>query len=263
MVFLNRLGSSTLRTISTYTDLLGLWYDMVTRLLFNRDTRVNGPQLVNQILFTGVDAFFTITLIAISLGVALSTQLVNNVANIDVTSFFGTLLALSIKEVSPFITAVVIIGRSGSGFTTFLGNMKVTRETDALKAMAIPVIDFLCIPNFVGMVIATLALNFYFSSILLLSGLATINFLTGRPVYILIEQVFSHIVFIDIMVILLKCIIFGSVVATTSSYFGLHVKTIRIVPRAVFRTVVTSIIFILLANIALALISTFLRGFLL
>jgi phospholipid/cholesterol/gamma-HCH transport system permease protein len=256
---LNHLGTSAIYTVITGRELLELFYDMLTRLFFKKETRVDIHQLINQILFSGVDALMTITLIAVSLGTVLSMQLVDNVTNIDVTSYFGTIMALIAKEISPFLTAIVIIGRSGSGFTTFLGNMNVTREIDALKAMGIPAIDYLCIPNFLGITVSIVALNFYFTAIVMGSGLAATSLLTGRPIIILTEQIMRNFIIWDIFLITFKCLIFGSIIATISSFFGLTVKSIRIVPRAVFRTVVTSIILILMTNIIFFLCSTIIR----
>ncbi|MGM0443759.1 MAG: MlaE family ABC transporter permease [Fibrobacterota bacterium] len=251
------IGTSAANTVSTYFELIRLFYDMITRLLFNPETRIDKSQLINQILFTGVDALGTITLIAAAVGTTLSMQLINNFANIDITSLFGSIMILLLKELSPFVTAMVIVGRSGSAFTTFLGNMQVTREVDVLTSMSISVIDYLCIPNFIGLTIAMVGLNFYFSAVTIIGGLTMTHVLTQLPFSILISQIITQMHFVDVLLIILKCITFGAVIATTSSYFGLAVKSIRIVPRAVFRTVVSSIVFILLSNIALTLMSSF------
>ena len=46
------------------------------------------------------------------------------------------------RELGPLITAIVVIGRSGSAFAAELGTMKVSEEIDALETMAISPIRF-------------------------------------------------------------------------------------------------------------------------
>ena len=46
------------------------------------------------------------------------------------------------RELGPLITAIVVIGRSGSAFAAEIGTMKVTEEIDALETMAISPVHF-------------------------------------------------------------------------------------------------------------------------
>jgi len=57
------------------------------------------------------------------------------------------------RELGPLITAIVVIGRSGSAFAAEIGTMKVTEEIDALETMAIDPIHFLVTPKFIAMIV--------------------------------------------------------------------------------------------------------------
>jgi phospholipid/cholesterol/gamma-HCH transport system permease protein len=57
------------------------------------------------------------------------------------------------RELGPLITAIVVIGRSGSAFAAEIGTMRVTEELDALEAMALDPMAFLVAPKFVAMAV--------------------------------------------------------------------------------------------------------------
>ena len=64
------------------------------------------------------------------------------------------LVAISItRELGPLITAIVVIGRSGSAFAAEIGTMRVTEELDALKTMALDPVAFLVVPKFLAMAV--------------------------------------------------------------------------------------------------------------
>jgi len=57
------------------------------------------------------------------------------------------------RELGPLITAIVVIGRSGSAFAAEIGTMRVTEELDALKTMALDPVAFLVAPKFIAMAV--------------------------------------------------------------------------------------------------------------
>jgi phospholipid/cholesterol/gamma-HCH transport system permease protein len=51
------------------------------------------------------------------------------------------------------LTAIVVIGRSGSAFAAEIGTKKVTEEVDALRTMAFDPVAFLVAPKFLAMIL--------------------------------------------------------------------------------------------------------------
>lgn len=262
MELVSKTGRKALEFFATFRDVTALFYDMVTRMFFNKETHITRSQVINQILFIGLDALILTFVIAVGIGTLATHQLVDNGANIQATSLFGRIMVIIIKDISPIVTAIVVVGRSGSAFTTFLGNMQVTRETDALKAMGISTIDFLCIPSFIGMIISLICLNFYFSVAATFSGVYVALYSSQVPIVVLLSQILSELNFLNIIESILKCATFGIIISTISSYHGLAVRSIRIVPRAVFRTVVSSIAFVIFSNVFITLLFVYLKDFL-
>jgi len=248
-------GRSTIGKLDGYRSMLGIFYDTLIVLFTSKGRPVLRKQLVNQILFIGVDSLFINLVIGLCAGISISYVSFDNMDNWGASSQYGLLMVYSIIcEMAPLLTAVVVVGRSGSALTTFLGNMKVCREIDALKSMEIDVVEYLVLPAFLGMIISLIALNFYFNIVALIGGVFFAKITKGISFAIYTAQILDAFVWTDVLFTTLKSLLFGAIIAIVSSYHGLVVTSFRIVPRAVYRSVVTSISAILILNIILSVV---------
>src|ERR1700704_6660253 len=93
---------------------------------------------VSQALDVGVRALPILSLITFFIGLILALQSAYELRKFGAISFVASAVAISMtRELGPLITAIVVIGRSGSAFAAEIGTMKVTEEIDALQTMAI------------------------------------------------------------------------------------------------------------------------------
>jgi phospholipid/cholesterol/gamma-HCH transport system permease protein len=84
----------------------------------------------------------------------LAIQGAGQFAKLGATDLVANLVAFSIlREIGPLITAVIVIGRSGSAITAELGTMKVAEEIEALNVMGIDPVKFLVVPRLLAMII--------------------------------------------------------------------------------------------------------------
>ena len=68
--------------------------------------------------------------------------------------FVAAAVAIAItRELGPLMTAIMVIGRSGSAFAAEIGTMKVNEEIDALETMALEPVHFLVAPKFLAMML--------------------------------------------------------------------------------------------------------------
>src|SRR6202035_5844230 len=97
----------------------------------------------------GVRALPILSLITFFIGLILALQSAYELRRFGAMNYVATAVAISMsRELGPLITAIVVIGRSGSAFAAEIGTMKVTEEIDALETMAISPIRFLVTPKF-------------------------------------------------------------------------------------------------------------------
>ena len=86
----------------------------------------------------GVRALPILALITFFIGLILALQSAYELRRFGAMDLVATAVAVSMtRELGPLITAIVVIGRSGSAFAAEIGTMNVTEEIDALETMAI------------------------------------------------------------------------------------------------------------------------------
>jgi len=109
---------------------------------------------IHQALTAGVGALPILSLITFFIGVIIALQGAYELQRLGAMQVVASLVAISItRELGPLVTAIVVIGRSGSAFAAEIGTMRVTEELDALKTMALDPVAFLVVPKFLAMVL--------------------------------------------------------------------------------------------------------------
>jgi phospholipid/cholesterol/gamma-HCH transport system permease protein len=108
----------------------------------------------HQAMIVGVLAIPVISFITFFIGVIMALQGAYELRRFGAIQLIANTVAISItRELGPLVTAIVVIGRSGSAFAAEIGTMKVTEELDALETMALNPIDFLVTPKLLAMLI--------------------------------------------------------------------------------------------------------------
>ncbi|MDR0331010.1 MAG: ABC transporter permease [Chitinispirillales bacterium] len=260
MIAIKRLILGALRKLSglwhTACGMAGLLFDTVYAAF--RKGRTPNLSLMSQInrqmLYTGVEAFWLVGVIAVLCGCAIVLGTMFNMPKIGVGEYFGKILVVAVVgELGPFITSLVVVGRSGTALATYIGTMRVSREVEALEVMGIDPIQFIVQPAFVGIVGSVVCLNVYFITIAIGGGLAAAWVATGVPAGIFFDRILDALRFKDIFVSLLKSVAFGTIVALMSSYHGLCVRNVRMIPIAAINAVVGSMFFVIAANLVVSL----------
>lgn len=109
---------------------------------------------IHESMAVGVGAIPIISLITFFVGVIIALQGAYELQRLGAMQIVPSLVAISItRELGPLVTAIVVIGRSGSSFAAEIGTMKVTEELDALKTMALDPVAFLVTPKFLAMAV--------------------------------------------------------------------------------------------------------------
>ncbi len=109
---------------------------------------------VHEAMAVGVAAVPIVSLISFFVGVIIALQGAYELQRLGAMQIVASLVAISItRELGPLITAIVVIGRSGSAFAAQIGTMRVTEELDALETMALNPLAFLVVPKFLAMMV--------------------------------------------------------------------------------------------------------------
>jgi len=219
---------------------------------------------VSQTYFTGVEALPYICLIAIVVGALTILQTVTLMPKIGGGGAFGgVMVGVVIRELGPLITALFIAGRTGSAMATYIGNMTVLQEIDALKAMGINPIYYQIMPAFFATLVSLLCLTILFNMTAVLGGYMVVwsmkllipDFFSATLSFkVFIEKIFESLSFIDGFYTIVKPLIFGMFVSVIACYHGLIVsQDIREVPKATRISVVRSFVAIITSDLIMGI----------
>lgn len=164
---------------------------------------------------------------------------------------------LSLREMGPFILAIVIAGRSSSAFSAQLGVMNLTEETDALKTMNLSVFDYLVLPRVLALVIAMPLLVFLADAVSLFAAMLAVKIQTGINFTQYLERFYEYVGINNFWVGVIKAPFFGAAIALVGCFRGLYVKgDTESVGIATTMSVVNAIFWVILINAIFSIINT-------
>lgn len=204
----------------------------------------------NQVFFTGYKSLSIISIVSLSLGVIIIVQAITMLSHVGAEQLIGKILnTVILRELGPVLTAIIIIGRSGTAITTEIGNMKVSHEIQALESMGIDTLKFIVFPRIIGGMIAMTCLNIYFSAIGIGGGMLIASFVINIHLSKLFQIIFSNMAIADLFISFLKSIVFGAIISTIAVYHGFKIQMSPTeVPQAVTKSVVNAMIYIFVFN---------------
>lgn len=245
--FVDRTGARVLEFVAFFRDLAvitygGLKSPFVTR---TRGARVVWDILLAQVRFTGAQGASLAAFAALAICTLILIEAVTFIPDAGAVPHIVALI--TVKDVVPLLTALVIIGRSGTAISVELANMKLNREIDALVSMGLPLEHVIVLPrlagailSFVGMVIVGQA-----------AGLAGGYFIARMVIHLpfTFSALVQNVHFADMVAALFKSVLLGGAIAVICIREGLSVTvSAREVPQAATRAVVRSMTFSLVLN---------------
>jgi phospholipid/cholesterol/gamma-HCH transport system permease protein len=206
---------------------------------------------VSQAMDVGVRALPILSLITFFIGLILALQGAYELRRFGAINYVAATVAISMtRELGPLITAIVVIGRSGSSFAAEIGTMKVTEEIDALEAMAINPVDFLVAPKLVAMVVMVPCLTIWANAMGILGGSVFGVWQAGFTFVRYMQVSVNALILRDITTGLIKSVIFGATITAVGCVEGLSTGVgAEQVGRATTAAVVKSIFLVILEDV--------------
>src|ERR1700736_2119294 len=264
MQFLSQVGGSVINGLAYIGSLASLggqaaYYTFVAPF---QGKPVRFQRAVSQALDVGVRAIPILSLITFFIGLILALQAAYELRTFGAISQVATAVAVSMsRELGPLITAIVVIGRSGSAFAAELGTMKVSEEIDALETMAVSPIRFLVAPKFLAMMVMVPCLTIWANVMGILGGslfgVTQADFTFLRYIRASIDSLFLR----DITTGLVKSVMFGITIAAVGCLEGLSTGSgAEQVGRSTTRAVVMSIFLVVVVDLVFTVLFFFVSG---
>jgi phospholipid/cholesterol/gamma-HCH transport system permease protein len=198
--------------------------------------------LLKQLYFSGIQSTGPIGVMGFLAGLIMVMQ-VNHLVGRNELLTLQVLIWTVVRELSPLLTAIVIIGRSSSAIASELASMQVNGEIMSLRRMGISPASYLVLPRLVAITITSAVLTFYFQVVAIGTGMAVTAWNIDISFSGEVSHFFEMLSYLEIVVALLKSIIFGMLISVVSCYYGLNVKgAMTGIPVAASRAVMQSLL---------------------
>jgi phospholipid/cholesterol/gamma-HCH transport system permease protein len=194
----------------------------------------------------GVRAIPAVVVTAVLVGLGLVLPLIHWLELAGQEGTVGDFLVLLLtREIAPVVTALIVIGRSGSVMLDEIGHLKVNGQIRMLESYGIDPTDFLAIPRCFATALSLFALTMIFLYAALWSGYLGAS-LAGLTIISLVEfadEVLSNMTLGDHLLLLVKPTVTGFVIGYIAIWLGLRVEpTVLGVRRALPRGFVYSLL---------------------
>ncbi len=197
----------------------------------------------------GVNAVGISLLLGCLFGLIMAFSSAMPLRQFGVEVYVSDLVAIALVRVlGPFITAIIVAGRTGSAFAAEIGTMKINNEIDALQTMGLEPVRFLVVPR----VLSAAMMAPLLSVLVNLAGLA------GSAAVILslgygFNTYYAHVDYIldypDVLIGLSKSLVFGGLIGAIGCLRGLQTESgAGAVGISTTRAVVSSIVAIVAAE---------------
>ena len=210
----------------------------------------------------GPDGMLITVLICFLMGVILAYQSAIQMEKYGAQVFLPVLIGCTIvRELGPLMVAMVATGRCGSAFAAEIASMKVSEELSALETMGISPIRFLVIPKMLAMLCMLPLLSIIGDLVGVLGGflvgvlefdLSVQSYLQMTPRYVKVSYFFEGV---------FKSFIFAWLITLAGCWCGFVTSGDSVgVGRATTRSVVLSILLIVIADAIMGKIFSVLYG---
>ena len=257
--FLASIGGGLRGKLTVLLNLSTLLYMAFKELIVERK---KGLSLVfeitlRQVYFTGVQALKVVAVISLALGTVVIVQIGTQLSFMGggIEFIVPILVLVLFRELGPLLTAIIVIGRSGTAIATELGNIVIAHELEAIQVMGINPVYFIVTPRIIGVTIAVISLTTVFITVGLLGGFWVSKLILPITFQAFLLELERALTASDLLFAFLKSLIFGLLIALTCTYYGLTVRYSPIeVPQAATRGVVSALLFCFAINALLTVL---------
>ena len=244
-----------LASLTTVGDQFVLGVRTIQYLILDLLTgRFQWQEFIRQGAFMAGTAVLPTVLVALPIGVTLSIQFALLAGQVGATSLAGAASGLAVIRQAASLTAAILMAAAvGSAITADLGSRKMREETDAMEVMGVSVVRRLVVPRFAAAIMVGVALTGVVCFVgFLASYLFNVYFQNGAPgSFVATFAAFATTG--DMIVALVKAVVFGVIVAVVSCQKGLSTKGGPTgVANSVNAAVVESILVLMVVNVAIS-----------
>jgi phospholipid/cholesterol/gamma-HCH transport system permease protein len=206
---------------------LGRYLEFLGSLFRNREKfSVYISRIVDECILIGIDSIFIVVIVSSFIGAVTAVQTAYNLVSPLIPSYVIGLIVrdMTVLELAPTITCVVLSGKVGSNIAGGLGTMRITEQIDALEVMGINAASYLVLPKIVAAIIV-------FPMLVILAGFLSIfgGYLSGTLTGVITPNEYIYGIRADfnqynVTFALIKSVVFAFLISSISSFQGFYTR---------------------------------------
>ena len=211
-------------------------------------------RLFEELEHIGINSIPLVALMSSFIGGVIALQTASNMSNPLLPTYTVGYITQSstILEFSPTIISLILAGKVGSNIASEIGTMRVTEQINDLEIMGVNSLNFLVLPKVTAAVLFFPILVIFSMGLSLVGGwiALVLSDLSSTETYVYGIRYYFEMS--NVWYALTKCVVFGFIIVTISSFYGYYVKGGSLeVGRSSTQAVVSSSVAILVANFLL------------
>ncbi|MBC6611208.1 ABC transporter permease [Hymenobacter sp. BT507] len=210
---------------------------------------------IDEAILIGVDSVFIVSLVSAFIGAVTCVQISYNLVNplIPKATIGYMVREMTILELAPTITSIVLAGKVGSSIAGGLGTMRITEQIDALEVMGINSSSYLVLPRILASLLMFPLLVILAMGLSIMGGYIAGTLSGSISAQEYIEGIREDFIPYNILFALIKSLVFAFLISAISSFKGFNTRGGALeVGAASTGAVTNSIIAILIADFVLA-----------
>ncbi len=223
---LTALGGSISRLFTDTAGILVLLGQLMVDMLYCvRNPRAIPWRGISATVYrAGAQSLILLAFIGGLVGIVLAYQMSGQLEQFGANSAIISVVGLAfLRELGPFLTALILVGRSGSTFTAGIGAMRVTEEIDALRALGVSPTLRIVLPKVAGLTLAMPLLVIWTDFAGAIGAIYVSETKLGVNWGMWLHQFPSAIPWANYFIGVGKGVLFGGLIGLVSSYYGLRV----------------------------------------
>ncbi len=249
------LGGWVIEAGRTFTGLLGFFGSVLMAFgaIIRRPRRLRVNAVVQRFDVVGVRALGIIAVMSFLIGIVVGQQGAVQLQQFGAEVYTINLIGrITVRELGPLMTAIMVAGRSGSAFAAQIGTMKLTEEVDAMRTIGVSPIEALVVPRIIAAVVMMPLLAFWSMLLAIIGGGLFCWLSLGIPPLTYVQRIAEVVPATDLWVGLIKAPVFGFIIALAGCFQGMLVandaeqvglKTTAAVVQAIFLVIVIDAVF--------------------
>jgi len=214
----DRVGEKVITVFSIIGNVVMFYLTVFSRV----PKFLKNPHLtIEQMSKIGITSLPVVLLTSVFTGAVSSWQAAYQFSDYIPLSFLGIAVGKAIMvNLGPVLTALVVAARIGAAMAAEIGTMRVTEQLDAMECLSLDPFQYLFMPRMVAAIVMMPMLVVLSSFIGLIGALAVANFVFGLETSTFMNGVKMFFLLKDIIIGLVKALIFGGIIAGMGCYYG-------------------------------------------